>query len=287
MALLINTAEVAEPSGSGEGEAAEGSTSNDLLGNGGHDELGHLARATKADTGDLILESRVGEATDECLDVLVDIDTRDRGKQRLDFLVHHVADVLSEDRVVDGLVNVLESSEVSRVTHSCVRGVQQTKLPQLELLYVLDILDDLNADLLESGAAIAELVLDNPLAERLSDDRPRILDAELVAEADDILIDSPGGDAIYHGVGESTVGREPCSDIGVANLSEGDKHIAGDVTILLHVVAGQNGERLQASLEATRQRSVHVTEESAGGDAPARSAAMSGCSVISWWVFSL
>jgi hypothetical protein len=275
LALLINTAEVAEPRGSGEGEAGEGATSNDLLGNGGHDELGHLARTTKADTGDLILERRVGEATDEGLDVLVDIDTRDRGKQRLDFLVHHVADVLSEDRVVDGLVNVLESSEVSRVTHSCVRGVQQTELPQLELLYVLDILDDLNANLLESGATIAELVLDNPLAERLCDDRPRILDAELVAEADNILVDSPGGDAVYHGVGESTVGREPCSDIGVVVLSEGDKHIAGDVTILLHVVARQNGERLQASLVAARQSSVYVTKESAGR----RRASKIGCHV--------
>lgn len=62
LASVVDAAVVAEPSGSYESEAAERSTSDNLLSDAGHDELRNLAAAAKANTGKLVLQGGVGEA---------------------------------------------------------------------------------------------------------------------------------------------------------------------------------------------------------------------------------
>ncbi|KAI7491280.1 Mannitol [Hortaea werneckii] len=110
---------------------------HDLLGDGRHDELWDLAGATNGETSDFVFEGRVPEAVKESVAVLVDVDSRDRGKQRLDFLLHDVPNELAEHGVGEDLVDVLESCEVSKVGNGRVRGVQQPQLVHLELLNVV------------------------------------------------------------------------------------------------------------------------------------------------------
>jgi hypothetical protein len=116
LAVLVDTSEVAEPGGDAKREAADGATRLDLLGDGRDDELGHLAGAAKADTGDLVLEGGVGETRVERLDVFVDIDAGDGGKEGLDLFMPQVVEVLGEERVGDDFVYVGESSERGEVS---------------------------------------------------------------------------------------------------------------------------------------------------------------------------
>lgn len=180
LAGIVNAAVVAEPGGGYESEAAERSVGNDLLGDAGHDELGDLAGTTKADTGKLVLEGGVGETAQEGVDVVIDADTRDLGKERLDFLVHHVDDELAVDGVADNLVDVGEASELTGVSHGGVATVKEAELDHLVLLDLVHVGNDLDTSLLERWAAIDELVLENPLVEGLGDNGPGILNTEVL-----------------------------------------------------------------------------------------------------------
>ena len=178
VAVVIDTVDVVEPGGDDEAQAAEGARHPDRLGNGRHDELGHLARGVEGDAGDLVHDGGVGEALHEGVAVLVNVDALDLGQQGLDLVLHHVPDELAVVGVLHDLVDVLEAGELARVRHGGVAGVEETQLVLLELLDVVHVLDDLDADLLEGRAAVAELVLDDPLHEGLGDDGPRVLDAK-------------------------------------------------------------------------------------------------------------
>jgi hypothetical protein len=264
LALLVPAIQVTEPASSSQSQTAERAACDDLLSNRGHDELRKLARTTEADTGDLILKSGVAETLDEGLAVLVGVDTRNLGQQRLDLLVHHLVDVLAEPGVTNDFVNVFEATKECEVGHSRVASVQQTKLHEFELLNVVDLLHDLDTDLLERWAAVGELVLDDPLLERLSDDGPCVLNAELLSKVGDVLGNGAGCDAVDHAVGESAVLLEPLSDLRVAVTRECQHHVAGDVAVLLHVVARQNSEGLQSGCMTLLKRGVDEAKECAG-----------------------
>jgi len=265
LAALVDAGEVAEPGGDDEGEAAGGVVvGHDVLGDGGHDELGELAGAADAETGDLVLEGGVAEAGHEGLAVLVEIDAGDGGEQRLDLLVHHLGDEGVPGGVGEDLVDVLVAGEVGEVGDGRVGGVEETELVHLELLNVVDLGDDLNTDLLERRATVAELVLEHPLHEGLSDHRPGVLESELVEKDSLVLVAGAGSDTVNHAVGEGTVLLNPLGDLGVLQLGEGDAHGAADATVLLHVVAGEDGERLEAGGVAANKSLVNVAEECAG-----------------------
>jgi hypothetical protein len=263
--VLVVAGEVAEPGGDDEREAARGVVvGHDVLGDGGHDELGELAGAADTEAGDLVLEGGVAEAGHEGLAVLVEVDAGDGGEQGLDLLVHHLGDELVPGRVGEDLVDVLVAGEESEVGDGGVGGVEQTKLVHLELLDVVDLGDDLDADLLERRATVAELVLEHPLHEGLGDHRPGVLKTELIEKDSLVLVAGAGCDTVDHAVGEGTVLLNPLGDLGVLQLGEGDAHGAADATVLLHVVAGEDGERLEAGGVAADESLVDVAEESAG-----------------------
>ncbi|TKW53675.1 hypothetical protein CTA1_5501 [Colletotrichum tanaceti] len=242
VAVVVDAAEVEEPGGGDEAQAAEGPRGPDLLGDGGHDELRDLAGGAEGDAGDAVHDGRVGEALHEGVAVAVNVDAVDGGQQGLDLVLHHLPDELAVDGVLHDLVDVLEAGELARVGHGGVAGVEQAELVLLELLDLVDALDDLDADLFKGRAAVGELVLDDPLHKGLGDDGPGVLDAEGVGQRRDVLGRGARGDAVDHGVGEGALVGDPAGDGRVAEAGEGLEHVARDGAVLLHVVAGHDGE---------------------------------------------
>ncbi|KAI6754540.1 hypothetical protein HG530_012292 [Fusarium avenaceum] len=260
VALVVNSVDVDEPTSSNETQTSEGASTPDVLGDGRHDELRDLAGGVEGDTGNLVHDGGVGETLHQGVTVLVDIDTRDVGQKGLDLLLHHLPDKLAVDGVLHNLVDVLEASKLSWVSHGGVTGVEKAKLVLLELLDIVNVMDDLDTDLLEGRAAVGELVLNNPLHERLGHNGPSVLDAEVLGERRDVVLGGAGGDAVNHGVGESALLGDPLGKLRVAELGEGHQHVAGDGTVLLHVVAGQNSEGLEAIGVTPGQGSVEEAE---------------------------
>jgi len=114
-AFLVDARQVSEPGGDAQREAADGTASLDLLGDGRDDELRELSGPAETDTGDLVFERRVGKACDERVDVVVNVDAGDLREQRLDLEVHHIDDVLGEERRCDDFVDVVEAGKVGHV----------------------------------------------------------------------------------------------------------------------------------------------------------------------------
>lgn len=264
LAGIVNTVVVAEPGGGYKGETAQGTTGDDLLSNAGHDELGDLATTTKADTGKLVLESRVGETAEEGVAVVVDADTGDLGKKRLDLLLHHVDNELTVHGVANDLVDVVEASELTGIAHGRVGSVKQTELNHLVLLDLVDVGNNLDTGLLKGRAAVNKLVLEDPLVEGLSDNWPGILNTELLGKADLVLLIGAGGDTVDHGVGERAVAGNPLGNLWVEVTGKGDKHVTADVTVLLHVIARKNGERSKAGGMAASHGGIEVAKDGAG-----------------------
>lgn len=263
--LVINTIDVAEPSSSDEGQTAEGAVHPDSLGNRGHDELGDLAGCVETDTGQLVHDGGVGETFHEGLAVLIDVDTGNLRQGRFDLFLHHLPDELVEIRVFQDLVDVAEACHLTRVSNGGVTAVQKTELVLLELFDRVHVLDHLDADLLEGRTAVGELIFNDPLHERFGDDRPRVLNTHGVRER--LLI---GGrrlrsNTVDHSVRESTFISNPLSDFGVAEPGERLEHVTGDGTILLHVIAGHDGEGHETLLVTAGEGSVEETEGSTGG----------------------
>lgn len=178
--------------------------------------------------------------------------------------MHHLLDELAVDRVVDDLVDVLEASELTAVAESRVRTVEKAKLVHFELFNIVDILDDLDADLLEGRAAITELVLNDPLHEGLSDNGPFIFNTKVFGKGGDVGLFGAGSDTVDHGVGEGTLLGDPVSDFGVGESGEGNEHVTSDGAVFLHVVAGEDGEGVETELVASVHGSVEETEGGLG-----------------------
>ena len=79
----------------------------------------------------------------------------------------------------------------------------------LELLDLLDVGDQLDTDLLEWWATIAEMILDHPLCEGLGDDGPPILDTELLSEGRFIGSGCLRSDPVDHGIREVALLVDP------------------------------------------------------------------------------
>lgn len=260
LALLVDAVEVAEPRGHGEGEALEVVLARvpDLLSNRGHDELGQLAGPVEGQAGDLVHDGRVGEAVHQLLDVVVDADALDLGEQGAHLLVHHVVEELVEHGVLDHVVHVLEARQVGHVGHGGVGSVEQAQLVALELLDLVHVLDNLHAHLVERGAPVGEGVLDDPLHEGLRHDGPVVLDAEPRRQVRLVGLGRARGDAVHHAVGERAVLGDPVGHGRVTQLGEREKHVAGDGAVLLHVVARQHGEGLEAGVLAALEGGEQV-----------------------------
>jgi hypothetical protein len=129
-----------------------------------------------------------------------------------------------------------------------VAGVEQ---PQLHQLVGHDVVDDLDADVLERRSPRGEVVLEDPLREGLADDGPRVLDAEPLSQGRDVLGRRHGGDPVDHAVGEGDVLLHPLPELGVLEAGEGDDHLLRHVAVAGQVVARHHGEGLGAGVPAT------------------------------------
>ena len=197
--------------------------------------------------------------------ILVNVDTGDLRQDWLHLLLHHLPHELVVHGVLHDLVDVFKACHLAGVGDGRVTAVEQTQLVLLELLDVVDILDHLHTSLLKRWTAVGEMVLDHPLGEGLRDDRPGVVDAKVVCEGRFVGGGSLGGDTVDHGVGEGTLLADPLGKLGVAQTGKRLEHVACDGAVLLHVVAGHDGERLESLLLAAGQGSVEKAEGGAGG----------------------
>lgn len=209
VSIVINTVDVVEPGSGSEAETTERTGHPDSFGNSGHDELGDLSGTTTTDARKLVANWRIGETFNECFAVLINIVTFDVGECVLHFLLHHLPDKFGKERVLHNFVNIFVSGQLATIGDDSVATVQKTELVLLEFLDVLNVLDNLNADLLERWATITEVIFNDPLHEGLSHNGPRILDTELLCEAHFIGGGCGWGNTVDHGVGEVTVGVHP------------------------------------------------------------------------------
>ncbi len=153
-------------------------------------------------------------------------------------------------------------------------AVEHPELHQLEGAHVRDELD---ADGAEVGAGAAdEMVLDDPLAERLVQDRGEVEAAGERRDALDVLGLGGGDDAVDHGAREGALGGDPVGEGGVDQAAELEHDAAGHGAVVGEVVAGEHGEGSGAGGAAA----VEGADEEARGRARrggfARSWTMSG-----------
>ena len=131
----------------------------------------------------------------------------------------------ADERVLHGLVDEVDVHEAGRIGDDRVAAVEDADLHQL---VGGDVLDELDADLLEGGAARGEVVLDHPLQEVLAEDRPGVLDAEFLAGDPPLAVGGRGRDAVDHGIGEGDVGAHPRGEAGVLGGGEAGDGVAAD-----------------------------------------------------------
>mmetsp|Transcript_2156 Transcript_2156/g.5471 ORF Transcript_2156/g.5471 Transcript_2156/m.5471 type:complete len:518 (-) Transcript_2156:620-2173(-) len=252
---------------------------------GGRNALyAELVAGVHGDSQQCVRNDLVGEAADQHLLVLIQIDVLDalndfQGWPEL--LAHDSGVVLLDQRVLGRLVNVLEPHE-QRWEHHC--GVNHVQQADFRELIGLHILHQLHADVLPQRAAIDtvhKLILHNPLRKCLTVDRPVVLHAMLLRELPDQLVRRHGGDSVHHAVGEGAVELNPLLQ-PIAHLLRALQHrglhivaVAGDVVARQHGGAAAAGRaaRLQSRHDHAERRGagellrvgVHVAPGSLGG----------------------
>ncbi len=81
-------------------------------------------------------------------------------------------------------MGIAVARQVAEVAQRLVAGVEQ---PQLHQLVGDDVAHHLHARVLEGRPALAEVVLEHPLRERLAHHGPAVVEAELLGQPVDVL----------------------------------------------------------------------------------------------------
>ena len=126
------------------------------------------------------------------------------------------------------------ADEIAGIAQCLVPGIEHAEFHQL---VGFDVGNDLDADVLERGASVAEAVFEDPLCERLAHDRPSVLDAEPARQLGAVIIGGLWRDPIDHRVRESDVVADPRCQVRVAKPRETGEGLFGDVPVALNVVA--------------------------------------------------
>src|SRR5262249_9120489 len=125
-------------------------------------------------------------------------------------------------------------------------------------LPVVHAIAEENADVLEPGAPCREPIFQHPLPKRLCDDRPTILDPNLVAQPGPVRIGRLRCDAIDHRVREGTRCLNETDKLLAASIEDSSYGLARDIAVAWNVVATQDGQwrsaRRTTSLERGRDR---------------------------------
>ena len=138
------------------------------------------------------------------------------------------------------LVDVHDALESHQIGHARVRRVQH---PQLVELPVVHVVGEENADVLEARTPVGELVFDHPLPERLGDDRPAVVDADLVAKPRAIVVRGLRSDAVDHRVGERACRLDEAGELGTPRLADRRHRPTRHPAVAGQVVAAQDRQR--------------------------------------------
>jgi hypothetical protein len=164
--------------------------------------------------------------------------------------------------VAHQLVHAVVPGQGAEVAQCRVARVEQAGLHQL---VVADVGDEADPDLVQRRAAVAEGVLDEPLGERLGDDRPAVVDAVAGGEGGPLLGRGLRGDPVDHAAGEGHPVGDPAGEHLVAQPGEADDGGAGGLAVAVQVVAGDDGERRQARLPTPVEGLDQVAEDGGRG----------------------
>ncbi len=223
----------------------------------GQHEGGHPVGAVRPQPADGVAHPGVAEPFDQGVQVLVEVDPRHRVERGHRLSPHVLEQVLAQlgpsHRVVDEGV----CEQAAEPGQTLVAGVEQ---PQLHQLVRPDVLDDLDVDLLQTRAAGGEVVLDDPLRERLRRDRPLVVEPEPGPQQLTVGVGGDRRDPVHHRVGEGDLVPDPRLEVRVHLTGEPGDGLPGAVTVPLQVVARQHGERRDARGPPPSQRLHDVGE---------------------------
>nr|WP_262983388.1 hypothetical protein [Arthrobacter sp. NamB2] len=199
---------------------------------------------------------RIGQPVQQGVPVLLQVDAGHLGQQG-HHLVEEGREEVPHQRVAHGLHRGPVSEEETVEPESAVPGIEHPGLHRFERL---DVVDELHPDLVQRGPAVAELVLDDPLRERLREDRPPVVHAESLGHGVALLRRRRGRDAVHHAGREGSLAVDPVPEVLVAQPGERDDGRAGSPSPVLHVVAGQHREGRYPAVPSTAQALHEVAE---------------------------
>ncbi len=220
---------------------------------GRDEELGELGGAVEADPGDLVAHLGVGEALRDDALVVLDVDAGYRGQGRRHLVVVEALHVPRQARVGHDLVDVDVAHERGHVGRRRVAGVEDA---QLERLVGPHVGRQQDAGVLVSRSAVGELVLDDPLDERLGHDGPAIGQPVLgEQERRGRQRSCLRGDAIDHAVGEGDVLAGPGLEPGLHHGADAQGGRPRGLAVAHDVVAAEDREAAEAEVASSPQRS--------------------------------
>lgn len=247
LTLLVDALGVAGPGGDDGRGQRDLAVVFEVLADNGEQPLGDTVGGLGAQAGDGVLDGGVAKALDELVAVMVQVDAGDRLEGGGALFFHVLEEEGGEAIVANNVVDEAVSGEVAEVAQALVGGVEEAELHEL---VGDDVVNNLDADLVVIGAALGELLLEDPLGEVFADDRPGILVAVLFLDVLTVLVRGLRGDAVNHGVGERDVLLYPGGQLRIDGLGEAQEHLRGDVTVALDVVAAHHCKRGDALLLA-------------------------------------
>ena len=162
------------------------------------------------------------------------------------------------------LVDEPDPLERAEVGHARVPGVEEAQLVQLP---VVDPVGDEHAGVLPRRAAGGELVLHDPLAERLRHDRPAVLDAAAGAQPLAVALLRDRRDPVDHRVRERArildPRGEPVADAGGRGHGGGARGVA----VAGQVVAAEDRERPEPAVQRAGRPAARRSNVGAGSAA--------------------
>ena len=223
----------------------------------GDQKLGQLGRALQADARQVVLDVRVSKTFDQAVLVGVQVDPCHRVEHRRGLDIHEAAQIACEQRIRHAAIDGFVSMDRTEQPENRVPGVEQA---YFHFLVGRDIGDKLRPDLFPGGPSIRKIVLDDPLGERLTGDRPCVFHACFASQVSDILRRCHRRDPVHHGIGETHFAFDPVRKLGILFVGESQQHLARHVAVVLDVVARLNGEGREPGGAAFFERSGQITE---------------------------
>ena len=155
------------------------------------------------------------------------------------------------------MVHLAVAAEERRIREQRMAGVEQRELHVLESRHIIG---ELHTDILPAWASGSKVILDHPLDEVLGIDGALVVGAIALVQPFDVLGLRSRSDAVNHRVGEGHVLLHPLIERLVLGLKEGGKRAAGGITVMLQVIAREDGDGAGIGADTTAQALSHIAE---------------------------